>query len=286
MIFVSTTFPPQKKTDLDKVLDNLKKLDIDGIEIGSTHNSDTKKNFKNIIKNSSFKRVLIHNFFPPHEDKNFVINIASNDNLIRKKSVDCIINNIDFCQEVDSELYTFHPGFLSESKPSINFKKNNYDFNFSSDTISLNKATDNMITSLKKIVPYSKKKQIKIALETEGSIRKKNYLILQKPIEFDRLFKVFPKNLLINFNLSHSYFASKVYKFSLRKLILKLKKKIYCVELSDNNGIDDQHLSLKENTRNLMWIKYFNDIPKILEFRNSTILDIKRSIKILKNLSK
>ena len=43
MIFVSTTFSKQKKTNLEKVLNQLNKLEIDGIEIGSTHKYETKK---------------------------------------------------------------------------------------------------------------------------------------------------------------------------------------------------------------------------------------------------
>ena len=46
-----------KKTNLEKVLNQLNKLEIDGIEIGSTHKYETKKNLKNII-NKNIKKNL------------------------------------------------------------------------------------------------------------------------------------------------------------------------------------------------------------------------------------
>ena len=43
MIYVSTTYYGAKRSDLHKVLTQLNKLDIDGIEIGSTHTYKKKK---------------------------------------------------------------------------------------------------------------------------------------------------------------------------------------------------------------------------------------------------
>tara|TARA_A100001015_G_scaffold117508_1_gene130332 strand:- start:22 stop:231 length:210 start_codon:yes stop_codon:yes gene_type:complete len=63
MIFVSTTYPKQKKTNLQKVLNQLYKLEIDGIEIGSTHKYDTKQNLKKIIRKKKEQIIFVHNFF-------------------------------------------------------------------------------------------------------------------------------------------------------------------------------------------------------------------------------
>ena len=50
MIYVSTTYPKKEKTRLEDVLFEQKTLEIDGIEIGSTHYYQNKNEFKNIIK--------------------------------------------------------------------------------------------------------------------------------------------------------------------------------------------------------------------------------------------
>ena len=69
---------------------------------------------------------MLLNYFPiPRES--FVVNIASLNNLIRKKSINHIKNAIDFCNIIDAKLYTFHPGFLTDPNGS-NIGIKNYDF--------------------------------------------------------------------------------------------------------------------------------------------------------------
>ena len=101
---------------------------------------------------------------------------------------------------------------------------------------------------------------------------------MQRPNEFKELFKYFkPNDLGVNLNIGHLNLASKAFNFSKFKFVEKLKKYILAIELSHNNGIDDQHLPLKKN----MWYwkiindPYFFKVYKILEFRNTSIKNIK-----------
>lgn len=282
MIYVSTTYYGAKRSDLHKVLNQLNKLDIDGIEIGSTHTYKKKKELEKIFRNFKGKELFIHNFFPPKKNENFVLNIASREKKIRDQSVDFIIESIEFSKKVGAKLYTFHPGFLSDAQPSMILPNKNYDFKFNDKVSSKKLANQILIKSLKKIISHSKTKKIKIALETEGSSLKYNYLMMQKPNEFEDLFKIFPKNLFLNLNIAHSNFASKVFNFSLVNFIKQFKKKIAAVELSCNDGFHDQHLPIKSNSENLKYLKYLKNIPIILEFRNTNFQNIKNSIQVLK----
>jgi sugar phosphate isomerase/epimerase len=285
MIFVSTTYPRQKKSNLEKVLNQLNRLQIDGIEIGSTHKYETKQNLKKIIKNNQKKIFYVHNFFPPSKDDKFVINIASTNAGIKKNSLDMIISNIDFCKDIGAQLYTIHPGFLSQPVPKTDFIKNNYDFDFDKNYVSnKSEAFENMVKSLKKITNYANKKKIKLAIETEGSNKKKNYLIMQEPNEYKRLFKEIPKYLFINLNLSHTYFASNYLKFSMKSFIKLLHNRIVAIEISDNDGFNDQHKPLFNKSKYLPYLDLLKKrIPVILEFRNAKLSDIKNSIKLVQN---
>jgi endonuclease IV len=283
MILVSTTYYKKKLSNLDTVISELLELDIDGIEIGSTHQFNTRNNFKKIIKKISAKTIFIHNFFPPADDKKFVINIASESKKIREKSLELIINNIKFCKEIDASLYTIHPGFLSLPIPQANYKHSNYDFGFSKDDPLKKKvAFKLMMISLKKITKYALSKKIKIAIETEGSIQKKDFLLMQTPNEYKMLFKEIPNNLYVNLNIAHTYFASICYKFSIKNFFNLINSKVAAVELSCNNGTHDQHLPLSFNSKNLLLLKLIKKKPIILEFRNSTLEKIKSSIEIIK----
>ena len=142
-----------------------------------------------------------------------------------------------------------------------------------------------MTISLKKIVNFAKKKKVNIAIETEGSYRKKNFLLLQRPEEYKKLFKFFtPNDLGINLNIGHLNLASKAFNFSKEKFVKMVKPYIVAFELSHNNGFEDQHLPLQKGK---WYWSIINDpdfakIYKILEFRNCSINKIKESIDLLK----
>jgi len=109
---------------------------------------------------------------------------------------------------------------------------------------------------------------------------------MQRPKEFIALFKHFEtKELGINLNIGHLNLASKAFSFSKINFVKLLKKYIVAVEISHNNGLEDQHLPIKEKQ---WYLKILNsnvlkNTPKILEFRNASIKEIRRSIKILSN---
>ena len=276
-LYISTTFLKNGQS-VYKAIKLLNKNNIFNIEIGSNHKFEKNLSYFNkFIRNNNF---LLHNYFPVPK-KGLVINIASYNTEIRQKSIKQIYKSIDFAKKYNCKIYTFHPGFIGDPKESLDNKKRNYDFiwdnNFKNN---YNKSWLNFVQSLRKILNYAKKKKIKICLETEGSIDKKNLLLLQKPVEFDRLFKIFKKeDLFINLNFGHLNLASKAFRFSREKFIYKYSKHICAFELSHNYRKKDDHLPLKK--RGWYWKiirdKKFSKIFKILEYRNCDIKKIKRN---------
>ena len=273
-IFVSTTFA-EDNSRISDVLDICKKENICNIELGSNHIHE--KNFKKIIQNYNFC-FLVHNYFPIPK-KNFVVNIASLNKKIRTISILHAKKAIRFCKETNSKLYTIHPGFLSDPIKAGRTKKN-YDFIWNTKNLNknYNLAFRNMLSSLTKIVNFAKSQGVKVAIETEGSLRKKNLLLMQKPNEYKELFKYFkPNDLGINLNIGHLNLASRAFNFSKSKFVDMLKSYIVAIELSHNNGVEDQHLLLKKNEWYWEIINNpdFSKIYKILEFRNTNIKKIK-----------
>ena len=138
-----------------------------------------------------------------------------------------------------------------------------------------------MLSSLKKIVNFAKSQGVKVAIETEGSFRKKNLSLMQKPNEYKELFKYFkPNDLGINLNIGHLNLASRAFKFSKFEFVKELKPYILAMELSHKNGIEDQHLPLKKKA---WYWKIINDPDfyktyKILEYRNTNIQVIKKNL--------
>ena len=275
-VYVSTTFI-ENGQKIKTALDMLESAGIKNVELGSNHIYEKSFDY---IKKYNFN-FLIHNYFPTPK-KDFVINIASLNKQIRDESLKQIKKSINFCKKIGGKVYTFHPGFIHEPVKAGTSKKN-YDFVWENKNLKGNYdiAFNHMLISLNKIVSFAKKKKVKIAIETEGSYKKKYFLLMQKPEEYKKILKYFkPQDLGINLNIGHLNLASKAFNFSKSKFINMIKTYIVAFELSHNNGLEDQHLPIKKNA---WYWKIINDpnfakAYKVLEFRNTSINQIKKVI--------
>lgn len=282
--FISTTFG----VDNTQLIDTLRLCqdnNIKSLELGSNHKYS--KDFVSIIKGFGFN-YLIHNYFPIPKES-FVLNIASSNDEIYEKSIKHIQYSIDFCNKIDAKLYTFHPGFLTDPEGS-NLSTNNYDFQWNNQKL-INKdysvAYDRMLRALEVSINYAKKKKIKIAIETEGSFMKKDHLLMQQPIEFVKFMDKFdPQDIGINLNIGHLFLASKAFDFDIDDFVNSIEKYIVAMELSHNDGVEDQHQPLEQNAWywSLIFDERFKKSYKILEFRNTSIQTIKNNIKLFNQM--
>ena len=280
MYFVSTTFI-KDNLSIKNAINQLYKNSIFNIELGSNHSYE--KNYSYLKK---FKvNFCVHNYFPTPK-KSIVINIASQNKTIREKSLKHVKKAILFSKKINAQLYTFHPGFLTDPDGS-NISNKNYDFLWNKKrllTSSYNKSWKLMIHSIKKIARYAKEKNIKIAIETEGSINSKNHLLMQRPAEYKKFFRIFKKkDIGINLNIGHLNLASIAFNFDKIKFIKNISNRIVAMELSHNHGKNDDHLPIKKNAWywKIIKNKKFKNIPKILEFRNTSIKKIKNTYKLV-----
>ena len=276
MFFVSTTFE-KDNLPIKSAIDKLYQNSIFNIELGSNHSYEKSYSYLRKYK----VNFCVHNYFPIPK-KNIVLNIASQNKQIRNKSVKHIKKAIKFSKTIEARLYTFHPGFLTDPDGS-NISNKNYDFLWNKKKlISSNyaKSWKLMVKSIKEIIKYSKREKVKIAIESEGSVNSKNHLLMQRPIEYKKFFRIFDKrDIGINLNIGHLNLASIAFKFDKIKFINNISKNIVAMELSHNNGKNDDHLPIRNNTWywKLINDKKFKNIPKILEFRNIDINKVKKT---------
>jgi len=278
-IFLSTTFHGNNLTDIYDVLSLVDGLDIDGIELGSTHRG--RVDLLDVIREKWRKDTVTHNFFPPSNDTNFVINIASVDSDVRSKSISHAKYCIEFASNIGASIYTVHPGFIAT--PSVNRKGNqNYDFDFTEQRECRKTAFSNMVESLSQLIAVAKKNKIKLAIETEGSLAKPGVLLMERIDEYDSLFAKFPEDLYLNPNLAHTRLASIEYKYKMNDFIMRYYNKVALVEVSHNNGKIDQHLPLVEDSYVFNYLSLLPNVPYVLEFRNATIEQIKHSVNLMR----
>jgi sugar phosphate isomerase/epimerase len=282
-VFLSTTFHGVSQTDLFEVLDIAAKVDVCGFELGSTH--IYREDFLEKISTIKTSRFLTHNFFPPAPDPNLIINLASVDDDVRNASLECVSNCLQFASQIKAELYTVHPGFRSNALATGSGAGGNYDFNFSPDLAPHETCFENMLRSLEVLVKLANQLKIPLAIETEGSLTRPGFLLMEQYEEYDHLFKAFGDDIFLNCNLAHTRFAGMEHGYTLDEFITRYRHRFAAAELSHNNGHGDEHLPLIEGSYIFDYINKLPDIPLILEFRNSTIEEVIKSVNLLKEHS-
>lgn len=279
-IYISTTFAPDNTELIDSLI-QCKNSGINSVELGSNHCFEENYDY---INDFSFQ-YLLHNYFPIPE-KSFVLNISSFDENIRRRSIRHIKSAIDFCSKIRGHLYTFHPGFLTDPKGS-NIDDKNYDFLWDEKQLSVAnrvKAKALMYRSLDEVVAYSELKNVRIAIETEGSLNKKDHLLMQCPEEYEEFMSKYSSiDIGINLNVGHLNLAANAFDFNRQDFVDLIQDYIVAMELSHNDGLEDQHLPLQPDGWywDLINDRRFKDTFKILEFRNTPIAKIINNINLI-----
>lgn len=279
-IFVSTTFNEKHETKLVDTVAELADLGFSGIEIGSTHKE--RQLSRSEVEYLRRFRIVTHNFFPSHSDQNFVINIASMRSEQLRESICHVKKCIGVAADLGAEVYTVHPGFVSTVSPSNGYKLN-YDFDVCDSWVARQDAMDVMLRSLDVLGSYAHDLGVELAIESEGSVTKPGLCLMETPEDYAWLFEHISCPLKINFNLAHSYFASRHYGFSYEDFVKQLINSIVLVEVSHNDGSGDQHLPLVPDSLILELCHLMPDVPHILEFRRCNKKDLKESKLIMES---
>ncbi len=277
-IYVSTSCLSKLYT-FSQILDVYSKLGITNVELGVCNDSTwdlTKR-----IKKYGFN-YIIHHYFPPPQ-KPFIINLASQDKQILKKSINQMTKSIDFCADFNINFFSFHAGFRVD--PDIDLK-----FSFSS--IPEYENSFNIFKeSVEKIVDYANRKSVKVAIENNvlseyNLVDGRNKLLLMCELwEFERLFdEIASKNLGVLLDIGHLKVTSNLLEFDANRFIAELKDKTFVVHVHENNGRLDEHRCLRKGDWSLDIVnRYFKskDIPIVLECKCNNEKELENALMLL-----
>lgn len=110
MIYVSSSCSKQKR--IDDAIEELVSVGIRNIELsGGTEYYVGYEDDILRLQDKYNLNFLLHNYFPPPEE-NFVLNLASLDNDIYKKSIQNLCRSIQLCHKIGAKKFGFHAGFF------------------------------------------------------------------------------------------------------------------------------------------------------------------------------
>ena len=272
--YISTTVLPDL-TPIDNSLRILTNAGYFNIELGSTHPNE--ENVEDILVKYK-ANFLVHNYFPTPKLE-LIVNVCSNDEVIREKSINHVEKRIIFSKNINAGLYTFHPGYISQPI-STNKDNSNWDFVYQpaiNSSVDYDKAFGLLVEAVNKFIEVAEKLHQPIAIETSGSFTKKDHLLMQRAFEFEKLFsEVDSKYLGVNLNLGHLNLASRAFSFDRFEFIETIKDKIFAFEVSHNDRVNDDHAMLRHGEwySEIINNPIFENIPMIYEGRNTHLVDI------------
>jgi len=278
-IFLSTT-SIAKDRDVFFGIEEALPIGIDRFELGSGHiyNAD----IENKIDFLKSFNLTMHSYFPPEED-DMVINLASREKDILSKSLGKIYKSIKFSKTVNSRLYSFHPGFMSEVK-----KPNGEqiaDFKFDDfDKASYKEAFGIFLNSVKSVCKNAEKFEVEIACENSGSVERKDFLLMTRPEEFENLFSLMDySNLGLLLDLGHLRLGAEAHGFEPYDFITKFQKRIKAIHVHDNDGKKDLHLTVKRDGWSYKFLKEIKsiDVPFVCESRVKDIAEAEETMRII-----
>lgn len=257
-VYISTGFFKKKKPLT--ILNYFKKNNISDIEFSGGCYLDTN-DIKKFIEKSNNINARIHNYFPPPK-KSFVINLASQNSVILKKSLNQIKKSIILSKKINGKFFSFHAGFRID--PGV--KKIGKKFN-KVELFNKKKCEQTFLNSIKNLYNFAKKNNIKLLIENNVITKKnldqfkENPLLLTNPKDIKNFFRKIPRDIKLLLDIGHLQVSAKTEKFSLIKSIRDLRYLIGGYHLSNNNSINDQNLYFNKN---FWFIKHLNKDVKYI----------------------
>ena len=256
-----------------------KKNGIDNIELsGGAYTNDVRKKLSQVNK---FANVQLHNYFPPPK-KSFVLNLASLDEKIFKRSNKHIIDSMKLCSMLGKKYYSFHAGFLCDIKPSELGKKIKKKKIFPR-----NACLVKFISRIKNLSIKAKKLGVKLMIEnnvlSSNNLKefKINPFLMADPEECKYVLDNVPKNVGLLVDVAHVKVSSKSLNFKAKKMFDLNSERIFGYHLSDNDGLRDSNKTFHSNSWFWKYLKndkkyysievYDNDPKKLRKLQKLTI---------------
>ncbi len=274
-VFVSTGY--YKNISPIKILKYLIKKKINDIEFSGglpMSLNEEKEFFKKLKKHN----IRLHNYFPPPKEK-FVINLASSNRNILKRSIAHVKKSILYSKKINAKYFSFHAGFRID--PGIKrlgkkFEKVKME--------NKNKSESIFLRSVENINRFALRNKVKILIEN-NVINKKNLslfsgnpLLLTHPTDILNFFKKAPRNIGFLLDVGHLKVSSKTENFNLIQSLKRLNKIVSGYHLSENNFFEDQNAGFSKNTWFVKLLKkdldyytievYDNNIGKIKKIKS------------------
>jgi sugar phosphate isomerase/epimerase len=224
---------------------------------------------------------LIHNYFPPPKES-FVLNLASQDESTRARSIDLARNGLALSARMGALFYSVHAGFITDP---VGFGTTSFIFPMPQSQQEVEAAWETFLASVALLIAEAERLGVGLLIENNVCpIDLKGKLLLQTPDEFLALFaRIRSPRLGILLDTGHLRVSATTYGLDPSACVTKLAAHIRAFHLHDNDGHSDLHLPAERESWAVMAIqsRAFQDYPVVVEARHESAADLARYVRNL-----
>lgn len=180
---------------------------------------------------------VVHNYFPPPVTE-FVLNLASPDDEIRRRSLELVEQALATASALGSALYSVHAGFVADP---IGFDGRSFVFPAHGDVVA---AKERFRGAVEKALVRARELGVELLVENNVCTPEtRGALLLQTPEEFDEL-----PGFGILLDTGHLNVTATTFGFERDDFVRRLRSRIRAVHLHDNDGTADLHEPVTEDS--------------------------------------
>ena len=266
------------------VLDTYARVGLKNIELG------TKHKYINDLSPAMFRQydlnLLCHHYFPSPKEP-FIVNLASQDSAILKRSKEQIRRSIDFCYSLGIKLFSLHAGFRVDPDETLSLK--------GKPVASYESAFNTFTESIDEVISYAEKRKVRIGIEnnvlSEHNVvdGKNPYLLLCEAEEFEKFLarvQSDSNSIGIVLDLGHLNVTAHSLGFDKYEFIDRVEDRVFAIHVHENNGQVDEHKELDKTSWCFEVIdrKCLNGLPVVLESFGLSINQIVQQVRLIEEI--
>lgn len=230
---------------------------------------------------------LVHNYFPAPSIP-FVLNLASDDPLIRTQSIEHVLKGLRWSKKGGGSFYCAHAGFCIDPKPSDLGQQ----LKQSTDRINREKHWGLFTESVRTILPLAEAMGLDFYIENNVTakmnlnVHRESPLLCSDPKEIKQLIEeINHPRLGILLDTAHLKVSANTLNFSPLEAVKLVAPYVRAIHHSDNEGELDNNQPIEEDYWFGQFMPIFSNIPHVLEVKKLSIAAIKAQIKLLRSFN-
>lgn len=242
-----------------------------------------REDMESVYIHADVKR-LPHNYFPAPEIP-FVLNLASSNDGIRRKSIEHCKMGLRLAKYSDAPFFAAHAGFCIDPDPQELGRKLDITYGYDKD---LHRSF--FLESIAEVLRVADDLQVNFLIEN-NVIAGFNYRDGENPLlccessEISWLFEnIKHERLGLLLDTAHLKVSCNTLGKKLIEELDLISRYIKGIHHSDNNGDSDDNLSLTREYWFLNYVREFSGIPQVLEVKNLSAMEIKEQFKLLQTV--